>query len=62
MDGAGALNENGAGAAAGAVAGPPNANAFVSVELFDAVKENEVPVWKIRNEQKFVRLVSNAID
>lgn len=45
--GVGALNENDAGVAAGAVAGPPNANGFEeSVELFGALKENEVPVKK----------------
>lgn len=43
----GALNENGAGVAAGAVAGPPNAlNVFDgSVELV-ALNENEEPVWQ----------------
>lgn len=41
------MNENDAGVAAGAVAGPPNANAFeASPGLFGALKENEVPIEK----------------
>lgn len=43
--GAGALNENEAGVAAGAVAGPPNAKAFeASPGLFGALNENEFPI------------------
>lgn len=41
----GALNENAAGAAAGAVAGPPKLNAFAaSGGLFAVPKENDEPV------------------
>lgn len=53
--GVGALNENDAGVAAGAVAGPPNANDFeASAVLFGVLKENEVPI-----EKRTKRMVRN---
>lgn len=52
--GAGALNENDADVAAGAVAGPPNANDFeASPELVGALKENEEPIDEMSTKKWF---------